>query len=127
MRLSRKDGTPMRATAKRNRAAIDHLEARTLFSTSYVAPAGSDAAAGTSSAAAFATLQHAANLVQAGDVVDVLPRTYAQGFVVGWDDPQNGTASAPITFHAEPGATITGRNNKTADAINLEGASYVIV
>ena len=56
-----------------------------------------------------------------------MPGTYAHGFVLGWDGPQDGTASAPITFHAEPGATITGRNGKTADAINLEGASYVVV
>jgi hypothetical protein len=35
--------------------------------------------------------------------------------------------SAPITFHAEPGAILTGPNDKTADAIDLEGASYIIV
>jgi parallel beta-helix repeat protein len=106
---------------------LERLERRILLTTYYVSPAGSDAAPGTSSAAAFATLQHAADLVAAGDTVDVLAGTYNQGFVLGWDNPQNGTASAPITFHAEPGAIITGRNNKTADAIDLEGASYITV
>src|SRR3954471_23206083 len=122
----RKDGPSMRRQQTRV-LAIDHLERRILFTTYFVSPSGSDAAAGTSGAAAFATLQHAADLVGAGDTVDVLAGTYAHGFVLGWDGPQDGTASAPITFHAEPGATIAGRNNKTADAINLEGASYVVV
>jgi parallel beta-helix repeat protein len=107
--------------------AVERLEMRVLLTTSYVSASGSDAAAGTTASAAFATLQHAADLVAAGDTVDVLAGTYSQGFVLGWDKPQNGTASAPITFHAEPGAVITGRNNKTADAIDLEGASYIIV
>jgi parallel beta-helix repeat protein len=111
----------------KHRVTIDWLEGRTLFTTYFVSPTGSDAAAGTSGPAAFATLQHAADLVQAGDTVDVMPGTYASGFVLGWDGPQDGTASAPITFHAEPGATITGRNGKTADAIDLEGASYIVV
>src|SRR5579871_3096511 len=116
---------PMRA--KLGNRAIERLERRILLTTYYVSPSGSDGAAGTSSAAAFATLQHAADLVGAGDTVDVLPGTYNQGFVVGWDNPQNGTATAPITFHAEPGAVITGPNDKTADAINLEGTSYVTI
>ena len=107
--------------------SVERLERRVLLTTYYVSPSGSDAAAGTSGAAPFATLQHAADLVVAGDTVDVLAGTYGQGFVLGWDNPQNGTASAPITLHAEPGATITGRNNKTADAIDLEGASYIVV
>jgi parallel beta-helix repeat protein len=112
---------------QRWRNCIEGLERRLLLTTYYVSPSGSDAAPGTSSLAPFATLQHAADLVAAGDTVDVLPGTYSQGFVLGWDNPQNGTASAPITFHAEPGAIIAGRNNKTADAIDLEGASYIIV
>src|SRR4051794_13505906 len=123
---SRKDGPSMHRKTHR-RVTIDRLEGRTLFTTYYVSPSGSDAAAGTSGAAAFQTLQHAADLVQAGDTVDVLPGAYAHGFVLGWDGPQDGTASAPITFHGEPGATITGRNGKTADGINLEGASYIVV
>jgi|WetSurMetagenome_2_1015567.scaffolds.fasta_scaffold00148_9 parallel beta-helix repeat protein len=87
--------------------------------------AGNDTYAGTS-AAPWKTLQHAADNVGPGDTVIVRPGSYA-GFVMGWDNPQNGTASAPIAFLAQKGAVITSRNNKTADGINLEGASYVVL
>jgi len=112
---------------QRRRNSVELLEGRLLLTTWYVSPSGSDAAPGTSSSAPFATLQHAADLVTTGDTVDILAGTYNQGFVLGWDNPQNGNPSAPITFHAEPGAIITGRNNKTADAIDLEGASYIVI
>ncbi len=93
--------------------------------TYYVAPGGSDSGAGTG-AAPWATLQHAADRVSAGDTVNVRAGTYA-GFVLGWDFPQNGTLMSPITFHGEPGARINARNAKTPDGINLEGASYVVI
>ena len=108
-------------------ANIEQLERRRLLSaTYYVSPSGNDAAAGTS-VAPFATLQHAADLTQAGDTVMAEPGTYSHGFALGWNGTQNGTASAPITFDAQPGATITGANSRTADAIDLEGSSYVTV
>src|SRR5438067_1719882 len=38
------------------------------------------------------------------------------------------TADAPITFLADPGTIITGRNAKTADGIDLEpGCAYVVI
>jgi len=106
-------------------AMLESLESRTLLSTYYVAPTGSDNAAGTQSAP-LATLQAAANKVKAGDTVIVQPGQYA-GFVLGWDYDQSGTAGAPITFKGMPGATITSRNNKTPDGIDLEGASYITI
>ena len=93
--------------------------------TYYVAPGGSDTAAGTEGAP-FGTIQKAASLVGAGDTVVVRAGTYA-GFQMGWNFPQNGTASRPITFRAQPGAVIEGRNNETTDGINLEGSSHVII
>jgi len=71
-------------------------------------------------------LQHAANLVVAGDTVDVEAGNYA-GFVMGWNSPQNGTASAPITWQASSGVVIDAPNNETADGIDLEGSSYIII
>jgi hypothetical protein len=56
------------------------LECRQLLSTYYVSPSGSDAAAGTSDALAFKTLQKAADTVIAGDLVHVRAGTYANGF-----------------------------------------------
>jgi hypothetical protein len=88
-------------------------------------PTGNDGAAGTSSAP-FATLQHAADATGAGDTVQVRAGNYV-GFIMGWDNPQNGTPTHPIVFKADSGATIILRNNKTADGINLEGASYITV
>jgi hypothetical protein len=94
-------------------------------STYYVSPDGSDTAAGTEGAS-FRTIQRAASLVDAGDTVVVRAGTYA-GFQLGWDFPQSGTASQPITFQADPGAVIQSRNGETSDGINLEGSSYVVI
>ena len=94
--------------------------------TRYVADAdGVDTYAGTS-LAPWKTLQHAADNVVPGDTVIVKPGTYV-GFEMGWDGPQNGTAASPIVFLAQPGAIVNSRNAKTADGINLEGASYIII
>jgi hypothetical protein len=94
-------------------------------STYYVSPDGSDTAAGTEGAP-FRTIQRAASLVDAGDTVVVRAGRYA-GFQLGWDFPQNETASQPITFQADSGVVIESRNNETADGINLEGSSYVVM
>jgi hypothetical protein len=60
--------------------------------------------------------------VQPGDLIVTRPGRYV-GFVLGWDNPRNGTAANPITFRGESGAIIDTRNNRTADGINLEGAA----
>lgn len=107
------------------RPGFDILEPRLTPSTFYVSPTGNDNAAGTQQAP-WQTLQQAANEVVAGDTVEVEPGDYA-GFVMGWNNPQNGTAAAPITWNAEPGVTITSRNNETADGIDLEYCSYIVI
>ena len=93
--------------------------------TFYVAEAGDDTANG-SSATPWETLQRAARDVLPGDLIVVRPGRYV-GFVLGWDGPQNGTAANPITFQGEPGAIVEARNLRTADGINLEGASYIVI
>jgi hypothetical protein len=100
---------------------FESFESRTLLSTYYVAPTGSDSAPG-SSAAPFATLQHAADIVGAGDAVIVRRGKYA-GFYL----ETSGTAAKRITFRAEKGAIINRPNPTTPDGINLEGASYVTI
>jgi hypothetical protein len=98
--------------------------------TYYVSASGSDAAAGTSTGIAWKTLQHAANVVQAGDTVIVLPGTYA-----GFNLFTSGTAAAPIRFTANGGTStpnpnvIVNTNNTFTgkDRINLEGASFVVI
>jgi hypothetical protein len=72
--------------------------------------------------APWATLQHAADSVKAGDQVLVQPGVYA-GFYLD----RSGAAGSEITFKAQPGVTITSENAETPDGINLEGASYVTI
>jgi hypothetical protein len=110
---------------RRRRLYLEPLEARIALNSYFVAPNGNDHNPGTSSAP-WLTLQHAADKVVAGDKVTVLAGTYA-GFSLGWNFPQNGTASARITFQANPGVVITSRNPYTADGIDLEGSSYITI
>lgn len=105
--------------------SLEPLEFRALLSTYYVAPTGTDAANG-SSAAPWQTLQNAADHVKAGDTVRVRAGTYA-GFALGWNSPQNGTATAPISFIADRGVLINSANPFTPDGIDLEGSSFITV
>src|SRR5688572_1110896 len=105
------------------RPTLERLERRELLATYYVATGGSNASAGTSTGAAWATLQHAADRVVAGDTVIV-----AAGNYVGFDLRTSGTAAARITFQAQPGVVINQVNTVTdRDGINVEGASYVTI
>src|SRR5690348_3294705 len=89
---------------------IEILEPRLLLSTTwYVSTTGNDASAGTSDAAAFKTLQKAANVVNPGDTVIVRAGTYK-----GFDLENNGrglrvTGEANrISFLADPGVSLNG-------------------
>src|ERR1700733_8523439 len=90
---------------------------------------GSDNNAGTSATAPLATLQDAANLVKAGDTVEVMNGTYTGNAPGGGDVldiTTSGTASAPITFEAAPGQTPVINSSGGWNAINIE-ASYIVV
>lgn len=89
-------------------------------STFYVSNTGDDNYTGLSINNAFETLQHASDIVQAGDSVLVLAGTY-----VGFYLETSGTADDRIVFLAEEGVIINEPNETTDDGINLEGASYV--
>jgi MYXO-CTERM domain-containing protein len=89
--------------------------------TYYVATSGDDDNAG-NMGAPWATLQHAAETVGAGDTVIVLPGSYA-----GFHLESSGMEGAPIVFSAEEGVEISSENPTTPDGINLEGASHVVV
>jgi parallel beta-helix repeat protein len=105
----------------RHSLQIEPLEARLVPSTFFVATNGNDANDG-SSASPWLTLQHAADVVRAGDTVDVRAGNYA-----GFDLWTDGTATSPITFHAESGVVIDRANQRTADGINLEGADWIVI
>src|SRR5262245_16785359 len=70
----------------------------------------------------WATLQHAADTVEAGDTVIVRPGAYR-----GFNLETSGDAQHLITFSAEDGVTINQDNPVTPDGINLEGASFVVI
>ncbi len=89
--------------------------------TYYVESGGSDGATGLTGAP-WATLQHAADQVVAGDTVMVAAGTY-----VGFALTTGGTNGSPITFQAESGVTIDTDNASTPDGINVEGADYVVI
>src|SRR5437867_4105664 len=104
-------------------SALESLESRFLLSTYYVnAAGGADTNPGTSDSAAFKTLQKAANLVVAGDIVLVRAGTYA-GFrrmnVAG------GTAANPIRFSADAGVLLNAKASGAATGegiINIENS-----
>jgi len=110
-----------RPDRRARRLRMECLESRLALSTFHVAPTGNDANVG-SAGAPWATLQKAAQSVQAGDTVNVGAGNYA-----GFDLWTSGTASQPIVFDAEPGVVINARNPRTPDGINLEGASYITI
>ena len=90
--------------------------------TLYVAPTGSDSADG-GAITPWRTLQRAANLVRAGDLVIVRAGHYA-----GFNLTTSGTAANPIVFKADPGVVVDSPNPvRTQDGINLEGASYIVI
>jgi parallel beta-helix repeat protein len=93
--------------------------------TFYVAPppGGNDANPGTLGSP-WATLQHAADVIQPGDTVLVRAGSYA-----GAQFTTSGTAALPIVVQAFPGeeVEIVADNPSTPDGINLEGASYMTV
>ncbi|MBI1307682.1 MAG: T9SS type A sorting domain-containing protein [Bacteroidetes bacterium] len=90
----------------------------------HVSNSGNDNNSGLSLTNAFVTIQHAADVVVAGDTVFVHPGNY-----VGFDDRMNsGTASAPIVFLSiDRGAHITQRGAKREDGINIEGINHIVI
>jgi hypothetical protein len=109
---------------------LEELEPRLALSTFFVDPNGDDGQAGTQQAP-WQTLQHAADLVQPGDMVIVQAGRYA-----GFDMRTSGTAAAPITFHADPGVQIVSPESQRNDGIHGDGinienydgpVSYVVI
>jgi len=86
-------------------------------------PAGDDANPGTAGQP-WATLQHAADVVLAGDTVIVRAGSYA-----GFQITTSGSSTDPIAFRAEDAATvsITADNPYTPDGINVEGSDWIVI
>jgi parallel beta-helix repeat protein len=95
----------------------------------YVSPTGNDGNSGTTPAQAWATLQQAANTVQAGDIVEVADGNYAR-FTLS---SVTGTSGMPIVFRASGNAAVinSGTSASTTpdnrDAIKIYDCHYVII
>ncbi len=90
--------------------------------TYYVSNNGNDSSPGTKNAP-WATLQHAANQLQRGDLVLVKDGTYAGFFTVNGGDEKN-----PVVFKADgKNVVIRSRNSNTRDNINVENTDYVVI
>jgi hypothetical protein len=92
-------------------------------STHYVSIGGSDANPGTS-ASPWRTIQHAADVAGAGDIVLVQPGTY-----VGAKFSRSGASGAPITFHGQAGAVVAspGALNSNSDNLWVRNANYIVI
>lgn len=91
--------------------------------TYYVSNDGSNSNNGQSPDSAFATIQHAADLVVEGDSVLVMDGDY-----VGFDLRTGGSESFPIVFRGlGDSVRITDDNPVTTDGINVENADWIIV
>ncbi|HEX7321278.1 MAG TPA: right-handed parallel beta-helix repeat-containing protein [bacterium] len=89
----------------------------------YVATWGNDSWSGLSWDSAFATLQHAADIVNQGDSVFT-----ANGDYTGFDLRSGGTQLAPIVFKANGSSVqIVNQNPVTPDGINIENADWVVI
>jgi hypothetical protein len=80
---------------------IEPLETRRLLATWYVAPNGSDALAGTSTATPFATVNRAIQAASPGDTILLRGGTYRQSILL--DAHKSGSASQLTTIAAFPG------------------------
>jgi parallel beta-helix repeat protein len=109
---------------RRGLLGFELLEGRDLPSTYFVATTGNDTASGSSSAP-WLTLQHAVDSVKPGDLIEVEAGTYA-GCRIG----NSGTATAPITLEAAPGATVVvnapGSANQHGSDIEVENFSSTV-
>ena len=92
----------------------------TFAATYYVSTSGSDSANG-GSATPWRTIQHAANVMQAGDQVLIADGTYD-----GFYTTRNGSSGNPIAFIADGDNVVINTNNaSTPDIINVEGHDYI--
>ncbi len=105
-------GSPVTASFATRSEALAEPTLRTL----YVSPSGNDGNPGTSPGAALRTIQHAADLAQAGDLVVIQPGVYRESVTVHG----SGTAAEPIVFRGNgAGAILDG-----ADAAIAAGVTW---
>lgn len=113
--LSDVDGVTGAPTAMQSLTTRAENPTFTPTRTLYVAPNGSDGNAGTDPSQPLQTIQRAADMSRAGDLVSIAPGVYREQVNVS----TSGTDSAPIVFRGAPGAVLDG-----ADATIVAGVSW---
>jgi hypothetical protein len=105
-------------------------QAQAAGTTYYVSTTGNNSNNGTSTGTAWRNVNYAAAQAQAGDTVIILAGTYNERVQV----QNSGTAGNPITFKANPGATVTIDGTGINVPVNYEdglfeivGKSYIVV
>ena len=91
--------------------------------TYYVAVSGSDTSGDGSQAHPWATIQHAATQVSAGDTVLINPGSYTGGIHV----ETGGTAAEPVIYQAAGAGVIVEGSGGERDAFFIDQADYVTV
>ncbi len=92
-----------------------------IYATTYfVSNTGSNSNDGLTPATAFLTIQHAVDVIAAGDSVLVADGTYT-----GFDVRTGGTVTDPIVFLASGDNCLINLPTGTNDGINVENADYV--
>ena len=110
-----------RCYRSRNAVMIEGLEQRTLLTTYFVDVAASGGGDGTPRLP-FNTIQAAANIVNAGDIVNVRPGTYTEQVRL----TRSGTNEAPILFQAPDGeVTVTSPSVTMWNAVISIRASHI--
>jgi parallel beta-helix repeat protein len=111
--LSDPDGVTGPATATAVLATRADVQPEPTLRTLYVSPAGNDGNPGTSPGAPVRTIQRAADLAQAGDLVQIAAGVYRETVTV----PRSGTATQPIVFRGSPGAILDGADGAIAGGV----------
>jgi len=81
--------------------------------TLYVAPNGDDGNPGTDPGAPLRTIQHAADISQAGDLIAIQPGVYRESVSV----TTSGAGGQPIVFRGSPGAILDGADAAIAGGV----------
>jgi len=107
------DGVTGSATVSENLTTRAEDAPFTPSRTLYVAPNGSDGNAGTDPSQPLKTIQHAADISQAGDLVSIAAGIYYEDVNVS----TSGTDTAPIVFRGAQGAIVDGADPAIAAGV----------
>jgi len=102
-------------------SSVSPEESKAAGNTYYVATTGKDTNAGTE-ASPWKTIQHAANIAVAGDIIYIRGGTYSESVDI---NKNSGSSGKPITFKNYNGEVV--KIDGGSVALDLENVSYIII